>query len=326
MLSIQKVLEITANNRSISIEEAYDLKLISDVADEVLLHEIKEDEINDDKYFNVYNHYLKEIQKYPLLTSKEEKELFDRYKKGDKLVKEKILSSNLALVVHIANMFISPKDNPSFNIMDVIQEGNMGLMKAVDSFDPDRGCKFSTFAFIWIKEYIMRSLITYGKMIRFPEHKEHQYRKFKFFIEQYLNNEGKRPSDEILMKEFNLSKSDLYTLYILESYVLSFDSFSSELDISIYDYIKDDSISIEDMVEGKIITEELFEFAKRKNSERNLEIFKHRKGIDGNILDAKEVKTAAELANVYNVSSSKIKQLEDKVTKKLQFAYIRKFK
>ena len=243
MLSIQKVLEITAKNRYISLEEAYDLKLIEDTVDEVLLQKIDEEEIKEYKDFNVYNQYINEIKKYSILTMEEEKELFTRYKRGDELVKEKLIACNLALVVHIANMFVSPKDNPSFNIMDVIQEGNIGLMRAIEMFDVDKGCKFSTFATFVIKESILRSLFKYGKTIRLPEHREYEYKKINRFIEEYLLKEGKKPSDEILMREFNLTKIDLYKYSILKSYVLSFDSFSSELDISIYDYIKDNSIS-----------------------------------------------------------------------------------
>ena len=142
------------------------------------------------------NQYLKEIRQFPLLNAEEERELLNRIQKGDIQAKERIVESNLRLVVSIAKKY----QNNGLSLMDLIQEANIGLLTAIDKFEPERGYRFSTYASWWIKQTISRALDNKSKLIRLPAYIVEGINKMKN-AEKVLTIEfGRTPTDEELAK------------------------------------------------------------------------------------------------------------------------------
>lgn len=133
--------------------------------------------------------YLKEIKNTPLLTAKEEIELAKKIKKGDRKAKQKMIRSNLRLVINIAKRY----SYLGVPIMDLIEEGNLGLMKAVGKFNPRRGYRFSTYAAWWIKQYITRAIANQGKTVRVPIYMLELLMKFKKVTEAFVNKVNRKP-------------------------------------------------------------------------------------------------------------------------------------
>src|SRR5438552_1268880 len=133
--------------------------------------------------------YLKDVRPIPLLTAQEEIDLAKRIQKGDKAAREKVIRSNLRLVISIAKRYA----NLGVPLSDLIEEGNIGLMKSVEKFDPDRGFRFSTYSAWWIKQGISRAIIDQGKMIRVPVYMNEEILKYKKAIEELTHRLKRKP-------------------------------------------------------------------------------------------------------------------------------------
>lgn len=147
--------------------------------------------------------YLKEIGQYPFVTSEEEKELSKRIEKGDEEAKKKLAQANLRLVVSIAKRYIGR--SPNLTLLDLIQEGNLGLFRAVEKFDWRRGYKFSTYATWWIRQAITRALADQSRTIRIPVHMVETISKFVKVRRRLLQELGREPLPEEIASEMGLT-------------------------------------------------------------------------------------------------------------------------
>src|SRR3990167_4144601 len=145
--------------------------------------------------------YLKDIRPIPLLTPEEEIDLARKIRKGDKAAREKMIRANLRLVISIAKRYV----NLGIPLSDLIEEGNIGLMKAVDKFDPHRGFRFSTYAAWWIKQSVSRAIIDQGKMIRIPVYMNEEMFKCKKVTDELTHKLKRKPRLGEIAKKMRVS-------------------------------------------------------------------------------------------------------------------------
>lgn len=149
--------------------------------------------------------YLKDIRKSPLLTSEEEVELSERIKKGDAVAWQKMIRANLRLVISIAKKY----ERPDAPLLDLIEEGNMGLMEAVKKFDPKKGCRFSTYATWWIRQSISRAVSEQKETIHVPEHIQEQIGKWKKVSTELLQKLNREPNNKEVAEQMKTSEEDV---------------------------------------------------------------------------------------------------------------------
>src|SRR6266436_4732741 len=166
------------------------------------------------------NRYLREIGRIPLLTPQQEIELAEKIKKGDAAARERMINSNLRLVVTIAHDYA----NLGLPLLDLISEGNIGLTKAVERFDPAKGAKLSTYAMWWIKQSIKRALANQGKTIRLPVHLVDKIAKVRRVSLQMSDELGREPTDEELGEEVGIASGKVAQLKSLGIRPTSFDA------------------------------------------------------------------------------------------------------
>lgn len=189
--------------------------------------------------------YLKEIGQYPVLTPVEEQKLAKKIANGDKLAKEKFINSNLRLVVSIAKKYITDK----LDFLDLIQEGNLGLLKAVEMFNYSKGYKFSTYATWWIKQAILRAIANKGNSIRVPVHIQALINKYQSLQSNFYKDNMRYATDYEISIEMKISineikevKSFIYSTVSLHTPI------SFENDAELGDFIKDGNLTPEEMI------------------------------------------------------------------------------
>lgn len=194
------------------------------------------------KETSIYNQYIKEVKRYRLLTCEEEKELSYRIKKGDAKALELLVNSNLRLVIKIVHRYIIPSNK----LMDLIQEGNMGLMIAAKKFSPNFNVRFASYASLWIKQSISRYLSS-DDLIRLPSRKAAVVRSVKKFRAEFKKMHEKEPLIEEILKEVDIEKKQLQTLHTFiydNIYSLDADVSLGKKDrntSTLYDYVISDS-------------------------------------------------------------------------------------
>ena len=256
--------------------------------------------------------YLREIGKTPLLTPDEEVQLAARIKKGDSLARAHMIKANLRLVVKIAQDYA----NYGLPLLDLISEGNIGLMKAVERFDPAKGGKLSTYAAWWIKQSIKRALANQSKTIRLPVHMVDKISKMRRVAMVLAEELGREPSDEELAEEIGIDRAKLAHL---KSAALR----PASLDAPISD---DDTTEFGEIV-GDENAQTPFELLSHKNmhlqldgllevlDERELKIIEARFGLNG-----QKPRTLEEVGQEFGVTRERIRQLQNIALKKLRRA------
>ena len=185
------------------------------------------------------NQYLVEIGKIKLLTEKQEKELAQKAIAGDNLAKQRLIEANLRLVVSIAKRYCQK----GLAFPDLIEEGNLGLMHAVEKFDPYNGARFSTYATWWIRQSIERGIMNQARLIRLPVHIIKKYRRYLKEREKFFQRFGKMPSLPELAQEMKVSIEYLENLIGIESQEYSLDAaINDNQDISLQEIIKDEEM------------------------------------------------------------------------------------
>ena len=264
----------------------------------------------------VYNQYLKEVKRYRLLTSAEEIELAIRIKKGDTKALDLLINSNLRLVVKIAHHYIVPSNK----LMDIIQEGNIGLMTAAKKFLPDFNVRFASYASLWIKQSISRYLATGDEIIRLPSRKATLVKNVKKFRVEFKKANKREPNFEEITKDLGIEKKQLQTLHTFiydsicsldgESYVERNEKNTSTL----YDYLpsneKEEPENVYIMNDVKIQLEKQLDFL----SERDKDILKNRYRLNRE----KKVVPFHELGKKYSLSPEAVRQIEIRAIKKLR--------
>lgn len=255
--------------------------------------------------------YLKEIGKIPLLTKEEEVELAVKIEKGDEAAKEAMANANLRLVVSVAKRY-APGSNMA--LLDLIQEGNIGLLKAVEKFDYHKGFKFSTYAIWWIKQSISRAISDQGRTIRIPVHIKEQMNKITKISRKFLAETGREPTTEELADLTHMPHDRMEKIVKLYKDTISLDTpIGEEEDSVIMDFIADDGKQGGfTQVEHRMLNEQLKD-AMCTLTEREQNIIRLRFGFENG-----RIWTLEEIGNKYKLTRERIRQIEDKALKKLR--------
>ena len=291
--------------------------LLLDTEDDILPDDEEEPELIDDvdvlegvSTEDPVRMYLKEIGNVPLLTSEEEVELAKLVESGDKEAKRKLTEANLRLVVSIAKKYVGR----GMPFLDLIQEGNMGLMKAVDKFDYTKGYKFSTYATWWIRQAITRGIADTGRTIRVPVHMVETINKTLRMTRTLLQELGREPTPEEVADRLGVPVSRVREVLKISRDPVSLDTpIGEEDDSHLGDFIEDDRLmSPQDSAAFTMLREELGR-ALESLTERERQVVRLRFGLaDG------RARTLEEVGKEFNVTRERIRQIEAKALRKLR--------
>ena len=269
-----------------------------------------DDNFIDDDTEDPVRMYLKEIGNIPLLTAEEEVFLAQRIEKGDEQARKQLIEANLRLVVSIAKKYVGR----GMSFLDLIQEGNMGLMKAVEKFDYKKGNKFSTYSTWWIRQAITRGIADTAKTIRVPVHMVETINKTLRTSRMLLQELGREPTNEEIAKKMNMPVAKIDEILKTSRDPVSLDTpIGEEEDSQLGDFIEDESLlSPVDSASFSMLKEELEE-AMASLTERERNVIKLRFGLD----DGK-TRTLEEVGKEFNVTRERIRQIEAKALRKLR--------
>lgn len=254
--------------------------------------------------------YLKEIGRVPLLSGNEEIELAERIMKGDQKAKERLTEANLRLVVSIAKRYVGR----GMHFLDLIQEGNVGLIKAVEKFDHTKGFKFSTYATWWIRQAITRAIADQARTIRIPVHMVETINKLKKVQSQLLHENGKEANEEEIAKEMNLPVSRVREIMRVAQEPVSMETpIGPEEDSRLMDFIRDDDALAPDDAAMKTIINEDIDAVLKTLTKREEDVIRLRFGL----LDGR-CHTLEEVGLEFNVTRERIRQIEAKALRKLR--------
>lgn len=254
--------------------------------------------------------YLKEIGKVPLLSMEEEIELAKKIELGDEEAKQRLAEANLRLVVSIAKRYVGR----GMQFLDLIQEGNLGLIKAVEKFDYKKGYKFSTYATWWIRQAITRSIADQARTIRIPVHMVETINRLIRVSRQLLQQLGREPSAEEIAKEMDMPVERVREIMKISQEPVSLETpIGEEEDSHLGDFIQDDHVAIPaDAAAFTLLHEQLMEVLDTL-TEREQKVLKLRFGlVDG------RPRTLEEVGKEFNVTRERIRQIEAKALRKLR--------
>jgi len=254
--------------------------------------------------------YLKEIGKVPLLSSEEEIDLAKRMALGDEDAKRRLSESNLRLVVSIAKRYVGR----GMLFLDLIQEGNLGLMKAVEKFDYQKGFKFSTYATWWIRQAITRAIADQARTIRIPVHMVETINKLIRVSRQLLQEFGRDPTPDELAKEMQMPVSKVREIMKIAQEPVSLETpIGEEEDSHLGDFIPDDDIPApSDAAAFTLLKEQLMDVLDTL-TEREEKVLRLRFGLDDG-----RARTLEEVGKEFNVTRERIRQIEAKALRKLR--------
>lgn len=253
--------------------------------------------------------YLAEISKIPLLSPREEVLLAKAANKGDRAARRKLIVSNLRLVVSIAKKYLYY----GLPLQDLIEEGNLGLMKAVERFDPDRGCKFSTYATWWIRQAITRALSNYGRTVRIPVYVTDNIARYKKVAEELYIKTGKHPEPDEVAKAMGVKVAEAKKLHDFVRDVAPLDHLESASE--------DEGRGIPESVQPRRIDEAIVEFERDQEleellkhlGEREARILRYRYGLVDSCAH-----TLEETGQEFGLTRERIRQIENDALKRLR--------
>ncbi|MBK0348842.1 RNA polymerase sigma factor RpoD [Aerococcaceae bacterium zg-ZJ1578] len=254
--------------------------------------------------------YLKEIGRVPLLSGDEEIELAVRIQQGDEIAKQELAEANLRLVVSIAKRYVGR----GMQFLDLIQEGNMGLMKAVEKFDHTKGFKFSTYATWWIRQAITRAIADQARTIRIPVHMVETINKLVRVQRQLLQDLGREPIPEEIGAEMDLSTEKVREILKIAQEPVSLETpIGEEDDSHLGDFIEDEGAMSPEMFTSSALLREQLEDVLDTLTDREENVLRLRFGLDdGNI------RTLEQVGKVFGVTRERIRQIEAKALRKLR--------
>ncbi|MFA6354146.1 MAG: sigma-70 family RNA polymerase sigma factor [Candidatus Paceibacterota bacterium] len=256
--------------------------------------------------------YLKEIGKTPLLTKDDERELAKRSEKGDEEARQRLMKANLRLVVSIAKRYVNR--TPHLSILDLIQEGNLGLSRAVEKFDYRRGFKFSTYATWWIRQAITRALADQSRTIRIPVHMVETISKYTQVRRQLIQELGRDPLTEEIAAEMGIDIEKVRHIQKISQEVLSIESpVGEDEDSTLSDFIPDDKDASPSELVAQSLLRDLIKEILVDLSEREQKIVKMRFGLEDGVAH-----TLEEVGKVFGVTRERIRQIESKALEKIR--------
>jgi RNA polymerase primary sigma factor len=254
--------------------------------------------------------YLKEIGKISLLSLSEELELSKRVANGEALAKNILAESNLRLVVSIAKRYVGR----NLSLLDLIQEGNIGLMKAVDKFDASKGYKFSTYATWWIRQAITRAIADQAKTIRVPVHMVETINKLKRIQRQLTLELNREPTEDELADKMSITVEKIREIFKISQDPLSLETpIGEEEDSHLGDFIPDErNMSPEEYAINEVLKDEISDVLQTL-TEREEQVLKLRFGLEDGTC-----RTLEEVGNIFGVTRERIRQIEAKALRKLR--------
>ncbi len=319
MINIDSLIDNLCVNNSINIDDISSLNLSEEdfeklikalnerfIAIENTPSEFDQEYFNDTNFYEANGDYLNEIGQIPLLSSDEERELFIKVKNGDTKAKEKIIVSNLKLVVSIAKLYCKNKSD----FLDLVEEGNIGLMKAIEKFDLSKGCRFSTYATWWIRQSISRAT-AYCSLIRKPVYFNVAAKKLISFEEKFMKRYGRKPTCDEISEYTGLDVEDITRIKdnIKLGDPLSIDTVNPDFDEqALGEKIKDD-FDYEEVILRKILTEDIKIIMKSILTEKEYNVL---------ILRTEKCCSLDEVGKIYGVGRERIRQIEAKALRKIR--------
>ncbi|NLH58716.1 MAG: RNA polymerase sigma factor RpoD [Clostridiales bacterium] len=254
--------------------------------------------------------YLKEIGKVALLTAEEEVELAKRMEAGDEAAKRKLVEANLRLVVSIAKRYVGR----GMLFLDLIQEGNLGLIKAVEKFDYEKGFKFSTYATWWIRQAITRAIADQARTIRIPVHMVETINKLIRVSRQLLQELGREPTPEEIAKEMNIPEDKVREIMKIAQEPVSLETpIGEEEDSHLGDFIPDEeALAPSEAAAFTLLKEQLMDVLDTL-TDREEKVLRLRFGLDDG-----RARTLEEVGKVFDVTRERIRQIEAKALRKLR--------
>lgn len=291
-----------------------------DVDDEMLLDVDDEDEIEVEKIDlsvpdgvsieDPVRMYLKEIGKVPLLSAEEEIELAKRMELGDQEAKKRLAEANLRLVVSIAKRYVGR----GMLFLDLIQEGNLGLIKAVEKFDYRKGYKFSTYATWWIRQAITRAIADQARTIRIPVHMVETINKLIRVSRQLLQELGREPTPEEIAAEMNMPVERVREILKISQEPVSLETpIGEEEDSHLGDFIQDNNVPVPADAAAFTLLKEQLEEVLGTLTEREQKVLTLRFGLEDG-----RARTLEEVGKEFNVTRERIRQIEAKALRKLR--------
>ena len=284
--------------------------------EDLKLEEMDVDKINEDLNFDNISLddpvkvYLREIGRVPLLTTEEEVELAVKITEGNEYAKQRLTEANLRLVVSIAKKYVGR----GMYFLDLIQEGNVGLIKAVDKFDYTKGFKFSTYATWWIRQAITRAIADQARTIRIPVHMVETINRLKKVQSQLLHENEYEPSEELIAEKMELPVERVREIMRVAQEPVSMETpIGPEEDSRLMDFIRDEDALAPDEAALKTITNEDIDTVLKTLTPREESVIRLRFGLkDGRCHTLEEVGTE------FNVTRERIRQIEAKALRKLR--------
>ena len=259
--------------------------------------------------------YLKEIGQYPLILAQQEKDLAKRIQAGDNEAKNLLARANLRLVVSIAKKYVGR--SPDLTLLDLIQEGNLGLFKAVDKFDWTKGYKFSTYATWWIRQAITRALADQSRTIRVPVHMVETIAKYKQVVRRLSQDLGRDPLPEEIAVEMGLDVEKVYNIEKIDQDTVSLESpVGDEGDdgkSTLGDFLADDKILAPDHESSRRILSDQVKEILNDLSEKERRILEMRHGLNDGVTH-----TLEEVGQKFGVTRERIRQIEAKAHEKIR--------
>ncbi|MBN1500716.1 MAG: RNA polymerase sigma factor RpoD/SigA [Spirochaetes bacterium] len=275
--------------------------------------------MKDNSYDNtIINRYIGAIKKYNLLTPEEEVDLAKKVASGSKLAKEKLINSNLRLVIKIAKNYT----NMEPSLIDLIQEGNLGLIRAAEKFEYKMGCRFSTYASYWIKHYITRFIAKRSRVIRIPIRKGDMFKKIVRLREEFMSANGSEPSNSIIADYLGVDERSVSEILEIFRPTVSLEQPMNDEDFTLYDVVGDnDRYNPEIRINREEIRMQM-EGALDSLVDNEKNILKMRYGFSDN----KPV-SLKDIGDKYGVSAETVRQIENRAKKKIEnnHAYLKEY-
>ncbi|MBK5200240.1 MAG: RNA polymerase sigma factor RpoD/SigA [Spirochaetaceae bacterium] len=259
---------------------------------------------------SVLSFYMKELNKIPLLTREEEVDLAIKAKNGNQRAHDKMIESNLRFVVKIAKNY----QNQGLPLSDIINEGNIGLMIALDKFDVDKGYHFISYAVWWIRQSIVKAINEKSRAVRLPLNRTNELFQIQKAQKALMHENGEEPTVAEIAKETSLDVSNVEILMSISRDLVSLDApvFSDNQTSSIGDYIESSHASTDEQVMNTLLIEDINE-ALNILTDKEKDIIEHRFGLNG-----KAQMSLKEIGELYNLTKERIRQIEKKTIMKLK--------
>jgi RNA polymerase primary sigma factor len=290
--------------------------MLEDTSAQDVLEKKKLQNRRSDSSYDSVQMYLREIGQYPLLNAASERDLAKRIIAGDEEARSILARSNLRLVVSIAKKYVNR--SPDLTLLDLIQEGNLGLFKAVDKFDHTKGYKFSTYATWWIRQAITRALADQSRTIRIPVHMVETIAKYKQKVRELSQHLGRDPLPEEIAAEMGIEVEKIYTIQKINQDTVSLESPVGEDDderSTLGSFIADETIASPDMDASRRILAEQMGAILDELSPKERKILEMRNGLT----DEGICFTLEEVGREFGVTRERIRQIEAKALERIRF-------